>query len=171
MNTPLGSESETPAPSQFFDPAAPHWRASGYFQTARGPRRQWQHRRENQEARDARRMRLLELVGGSLLFRAAGHYRGGSAGLGEFGGSRGPSQAELAERLSGEGHPCSQATVSRDLQWLLEWSWPERRGANSGRPLSPLEQVAGAPCRTPRERDRQFDERNQAAAALRAVGV
>ena len=145
---------------------------SGYFVSAAGPRRQWQHRREQQERRDARRLRLLSLVGDSLPNRLAGQYRGGLAPPGgrrgpwkdlesALFGPPGPSQAELAEQLTREGHPCSQATVSRDLEWLGEWlrqDWSDWGIEIYGprlydeRPLTPLEQQAGHPCRTWKER-------------------
>ena len=129
---------------------------SGFFLSQAGPRRQRQYRHEVQWARDARRLRLLKIIGyESLLYRAMGCYRGCDAtlGIGEPGGH---SQQELAERLTDEGHrsrdgsPVSQSTISRDLQWLSKWADPQRGGGGEevefyrdhpelARPLSPLE--------------------------------
>ena len=141
---------------------------SGFFLTEAGPRRQWQYRHELQTARDARRLKLLEIIGyESLLYRAMGCYRGRDVSLG-LGGSGGYSQEELAERLADEGHwgrdggPVSQSTISRDLQWLSKWADPQRgywgeevefyrAHPELARPLSPLERAAGYPIRAPNE--------------------
>ena len=152
---------------------------SGFFQGQQGPRRQWQYRGEVQAARDARRLRLLQLIGyESLLYRTMGCYRGRDATLGL--GVPGLSQQELAERLTEEGHhgrgggPVSQSTISRDLQWLLKWADPHRGYGGEevefyrahpelARPLSPLERAAGYPVRAPNERPgRTFVEHRQA---------
>ena len=147
---------------------------SGFFQGQQGPRRQWQYRGEVQAARDARRMRLWQLVGseGVTCRVATRAYRGCSALMREIGwpadldgeaNGLNLSQRELAERLTAEGHPCSQSTVSRDLFWLLAWMRPEvgmsegeldfyRAHPELARPLSPLERVAGHPIRAPNER-------------------
>lgn len=100
----------------------------GYFPTKAGPRRRYQDRLEQKIARDARRLRLLQLIGSeSLVRRAMGYYRGTDKLLG-LGGSGGYSQAELAELLWQEGHcgrdggPVSQSTISRDLRLLMRWA-------------------------------------------------
>lgn len=141
---------------------------SGFFPSQTGPRRQWQYRYEVQFARDARRLRLLKIVGyESLLYRAMGCHRGRDAmlGLGELGGH---SQEELAQLLYRDGHrgrdggPVSQSTISRDLQWLSKWADPHRGYGGEevefyrdhpelARPLSPLERAAGYPVRAPNE--------------------
>lgn len=103
-------------------------RMPGYFPTKAGPRRRYQDRLEQKIARDARRLRLLQLIGSeSLVRRAMGYYRGTDKLLG-LGGSGGYSQAELAELLWQEGHcgrdggPVSQSTISRDLRLLMRWA-------------------------------------------------
>ncbi len=114
---------------------------SSYFPTKAGPRRRYQDRLEQKIARDARRLRLLQLIGPeSLVRRAMGYYRGTDKLLG-LGGSGGYSQAELAQLLWREGHcgrdggPVSQSTISRDLRLLMRWA---KLGSLSTPPLPSL---------------------------------
>ncbi len=159
---------------------------SGFFSSRAGPRRQWQYRYEVQTARDARRLRLLEIIGyESLLYRAMGCYRGRNVSL-RLGGSGGLSQQELAERLTDEGHrgrgdgPVSQSTISRDLQWLRRWADPLRGHLSEeaefyrahpefARPLSPLERAAGYPIRAPNEGPGKAFMQHQGTKMLREI--